>query len=73
MPAFAKGDRVIQPQYGAGTLTEVNERHTVIEFDEHGPKTFITSLVTLERTSEPAPARAKKRVTKKKTATKTST
>lgn len=72
MPAFAKGDRVIQPQYGAGTLTEVNDRHTVIEFDEHGPKTFITSLVTLERTSEPAPARPRKRVTKKKTAAKSS-
>jgi hypothetical protein len=66
MPAFTKGDRVIQPQYGTGTLTEVNDRHTVIEFDEHGTRTFITSLVTLERTNEPAPARAKKRATKKK-------
>jgi hypothetical protein len=68
MAAFTKGDRVIQPQYGAGTLTEVNDRHTVIEFDEHGTRTFITSLVTLERTEQPAPARAKgKRTAKKKT------
>lgn len=69
MPAFTKGDRVVQPQYGAGTLTEVNDRHTVIEFDEHGTRTFITSLVTLERTNEPAPARAKKRASKKKVTT----
>jgi len=30
-----KGDRVVQPTYGPGTLVEVNEHHTVIEFDEH--------------------------------------
>ena len=31
-----KGDRVVQPTYGPGTLVEVNEHHTVIDFDEHG-------------------------------------
>ena len=56
---FAKGDRVVQPQYGAGTITEVNDRHTVIEFDEHGIRTFVTDRVILEPTNEPAPARAK--------------
>jgi hypothetical protein len=69
MAAFAKGDRVIQATYGPGTLTEVNERHTVIDFDEHGVRTFVTSLVQLERTDEPAPARAKKRAAKPKKAT----
>jgi hypothetical protein len=59
MRSFAKGDRVTQPQYGAGTITDVNERHTVIDFDEHGTRTFVTSMVTLESTAEPAPARAK--------------
>ena len=59
MRSFAKGDRVTQPQYGAGTVTDVNERHTVIDFDEHGTRTFVTSMVSLESTAEPAPPRAK--------------
>ncbi|HSL23797.1 MAG TPA: hypothetical protein VK886_19850 [Vicinamibacterales bacterium] len=64
---FAKGDRVVQPQYGPGTITEVNDRHTVIEFDEHGTRRFLTSMVTLESTSAPAPARVPRaRKTRKK-------
>ena len=66
--SWAKGDRVVQPTYGPGTLVEVNEHHTVIDFDEHGRKTFASRLVTLQSTSEPAPARApRKRATKAKT------
>ena len=45
----------MQPTYGAGTLVEVNEHHTVIDFDEDGRKTFATRLVALQATNEPAP------------------
>ena len=45
MKAWTKGDRVVQPTYGPGTLVEVNEHHTVIDFDEHGRRTFATRLV----------------------------
>jgi hypothetical protein len=41
----------------------------VIDFDEHGRRTFSTRLVTLQATSEPAPHKAagtRKRVVKKK-------
>ena len=38
MKNWSKGDRVSQPTYGAGTLVEVNEHHTVIDFDEGGRK-----------------------------------
>jgi hypothetical protein len=55
----AKGDRVLQATYGAGTLTDVNEFHTVIDFDQHGVRKFVTKLVVLESTTEPAPPRAK--------------
>jgi hypothetical protein len=55
---WAKGDRVVQPTYGAGTILEYNEHHVVIEFDESGKKTFSTRLVTLQTTNEPAPAKA---------------
>lgn len=71
MKNWAKGDRVVQPTYGTGTLVEVNEHHTVIEFDEHGRRTFSTRLVTLQSSSEPAPAKsARKRVVKAKTVKK---
>jgi hypothetical protein len=67
--AWAKGDRVVQPTYGPGTLVEVNEHHTVIEFDEHGRKTFASRLVILQTTNEPAPAKTpRKRATKAKVA-----
>ena len=68
MKAWTKGDRVVQPTYGTGTLVEVNEHHTVIDFDEHGRRTFATRLVALQSSSEPAPAKApRKRATKAKT------
>ena len=58
MKNWSKGDRVTQPTYGAGTLVEVNEHHTVIDFDEHGRRVFATRLVVLQATSEPAPNKA---------------
>ncbi len=57
MKGFDKGDRVVHQQYGAGTLADVNEFHTVIDFDEHGVRKFVTSMVSLERTLIPAPPR----------------
>jgi hypothetical protein len=68
MKNWSKGDRVVQPTYGMGTLVEVNEHHTVIDFDEQGRKTFKTGLVVLQATSEPAPHKAptRKRAVKKK-------
>ncbi len=58
--AFTVGDRVTQAQYGPGTITGVNEFHTVIDFDEHGIHTFSTPLVVLQRTSTPAPVKVAK-------------
>lgn len=67
MKAWTKGDRVIQPTYGLGTLVEVNEHHTVIDFDEHGRRVFATRLVVLQTSNEPAPAKApRKRAAKAK-------
>ncbi len=61
MKLFAKGNRVTQANYGAGTITSSDERYTVIEFDNHGRRVFITDMVTLSQTDEPAPAGTKKR------------
>jgi hypothetical protein len=43
----------------------------VIDFDEHGRRTFATRLVVLSATNDPAPAKAaRKRAVKKKTVEK---
>jgi topoisomerase IA-like protein len=60
MASFKVGDRVVQANYGPGTITGADDHHTVINFDEHGVKTFATSLVALERTASPAPQKAAK-------------
>ncbi|MGE0592093.1 MAG: hypothetical protein AB7G23_12425 [Vicinamibacterales bacterium] len=65
MVLYNVGDRVAQPQYGTGTVTAANEYHTTIEFDEHGPRTFVTSKVKLEASATPAPAKAVKKSRKK--------
>jgi hypothetical protein len=67
---WTKGDRVVQPTYGAGTILEYNEHHVVIEFDEHGKKTFSTRLVVLQTTNEPAPAKAARKRAPRKTKAK---
>ena len=59
MRVFSIGDRVSQPQYGAGTVAAANEHHTTIDFDEHGSRTFATPLVKLERSATVAPPCAK--------------
>ena len=69
MRRYTAGDRVLQAQYGVGTIVDVNEHHTVIEFDELGTRRFSTRIVVLETSNTPAPARktgarrAKKKVT----------
>ena len=60
VPVYAAGDRVSQSQYGHGTVTTANQYHTVIDFDEHGPRTFATPLVHLERSSTAAPVKPAK-------------
>ena len=67
MKLFAKNSRVSQANYGAGTVTSSDERYTVIEFDAHGRRVFLTDMVTLSKTDEPAPnrpAKTRKKATK---------
>ena len=57
MRLFAPGERVLQPQYGHGTVTKSDEYHTWIDFDEHGPRMFSTSRCQLEASETIAPVK----------------
>jgi hypothetical protein len=64
--------RVQHEKYGLGVISEADAEYTVIEFDEHGRKKFLTRLVALQSSDEPPPKRRRSRkgTTKKKTAKK---
>ena len=53
-------------QGSLGVVSESDAEYTVIEFDEHGRKKFLTRLVTLQPSDEPPP---KRRRARKKTTT----
>ena len=44
-------------QYGLGVVTESNASRTTIDFDLHGIKKFVTSIMVAELLPGPAPGR----------------
>ena len=66
MPRYSLGQRVSQDQYGPGIVIESNERHTVIDFDDHGVHRFVTMMVNLKSSTAPAPAKRKRTKTGRK-------
>jgi hypothetical protein len=54
------GQRLHHGQYGAGTATASDERRTTIEFDDHGPKVFVTEMLQATLVDGPAPPRPKR-------------
>ena len=65
---FTTGDRVTQSQYGDGTVTMRDPHHTMIYFDEHGSRTFVTDRVQLQPCETVAPPKPKAAKRTKKTA-----
>jgi hypothetical protein len=62
LPAFPElNGRVQHADYGAGTVTQRDVFHTVIDFDLHGIRRFRTNLVSLEKTSDPGPTASERR------------
>ena len=57
-------------QYGLGVVTESNAERTTINFDLHGVKKFVTSLMVVELLPGAAPAKpaASKRLPRKSSA-----
>ena len=72
MKALSVSQRVTHDKYGLGVVSEADAEYTVIEFDEHDRKKFLTRLVTLQPSDEPPPKRrrARKKTTTKKTTKK---
>ena len=68
MRLTSKGKRVSHHQYGNGTITSSDERYTVIEFDDHGKKTFLSDKVELTASDQPEPNKPAK--TRRKAAPK---
>ena len=54
---YGRGDRIAHAQYGDGTISSVNEYHTVIDFDAHGMRTFSSPRVVLTASTTPAPVK----------------
>lgn len=56
-PVFSARDRVVHSVFGLGTISDAGDRHTTIIFDESGTRKFMTTMVRLEHSSTPAPAK----------------
>jgi hypothetical protein len=54
---FRPDDRVSHVTYGAGVVVDINERYTVIAFDDGGLRKFVTTLVQLEGSTLPLPVK----------------
>lgn len=54
---FAENERVNHAVFGLGTIRQSGERRTTIAFDDGSTRIFVTSMVQLEHSSTPAPAK----------------
>ncbi len=63
MQVLSTGQQIKHQQYGLGVVTDSDSERTAIDFDDHGKKLFVTSLMNAELIGEaPAnPTRAKRR------------
>jgi len=63
---LANGQQIRHSQYGLGIVTESDIERTAIDFDDHGRKLFVTSLMSAELIGEAPlnPVRSKRRARK---------
>lgn len=57
MQTRAAGQYIKHFQYGCGIITEADPSRTTIDFDLHGIKKFVTSLMVVEPAEGVAPKR----------------
>jgi hypothetical protein len=61
MKALPKGAYVKHFQYGLGVVTESDAQYTDIDFDLHGVKKFLTTIMVVEHAEGTPPPRRKNR------------
>jgi hypothetical protein len=65
LKAVQEGAYIKHFQYGLGVVTESNSERTSIDFDLHGMKKFVTSLMVVELAEGTPPKRKRARKPKK--------
>ncbi len=65
MKVLPEGQYIKHSQYGFGVVTESDAQRTSIDFDLHGPKKFVTSLMEVELSQETPPKRPRAKRSKK--------
>jgi len=69
--AFKESQYLKHPQYGYGVVTESDLDRTVIDFEAHGKKKFVTSMVQVELVDGDPPKAARGSRRKKAASAKT--
>lgn len=65
MKALEEGAYIKHFQYGLGVVTESNSDRTAIDFDLHGMKKFVTSLMVVDAAEGTPPKRRRAKKAKK--------
>jgi hypothetical protein len=68
MKVLPKGRYIKHAQYGFGVITEADAERTAIDFDIHGLKKFVTSLMVVELVDDAPPPTARSKRRRKVTA-----
>jgi hypothetical protein len=67
LKALAEGLYIKHFQYGLGVVTDSDSERTSIDFDLHGPKKFVTSIMVVEPAEGTPPRRSRAKRKKKVT------
>jgi CspA family cold shock protein len=65
LKALPEGQYIKHFQYGLGVVTESDNDRTSIDFDLHGPKKFVTSIMVVEMAEGTPPKRKRAKRVKK--------
>ena len=65
MKALEEGAYIKHFQYGLGVVTESNSERTSIDFDIHGMKKFVTSIMVVDAAEGTPPRRRRAKKAKK--------
>ena len=68
MKSLQEGSYIKHFQYGLGVVTESDAERTSIDFDLHGMKKFVTSLMVVDPAEGTPPKRRRAKTVKKVTA-----